>query len=200
MNKKENITGIVLAGGRGNRLGEEKGLCLFKDKPLVRYAIDILQPICSTILISANTFIESYEKFGYRVVKDEIEHIGPLGGILSCLKHTTTQHNLVLSCDTPFVDTNIFRYILTKIENFQVVAPAHETFLVEPLSAYYAANVIGNMENFIRKGDYKMMHFLKQVRFKSVAVDKQEPWFSELTFLNINTPEDMEKAKQIIKL
>ncbi len=197
MIKRENITGIVLAGGRGSRLGQEKGLCLFREKPLVHYALDILKPLCGTLLISANRHMDDYQQYGVPVIRDETQDIGPLGGILSCLKQSHTQHNLILSCDTPFVNAQIFSRLIDNIKNFQVVAPAHETFLIEPLSAYYATNIIGTIENQIRKGDYKIMHLLKQARFNSVSFDETLPFYSELTFLNINTPDALEKANTL---
>ena len=198
MIKRENITGIVLAGGRGSRLGQEKGLCLFREKPLVHYALNILKPLCDTLLISANRHMDEYQQYGFPVIRDEIQDIGPLGGILSCLKQSHTQHNLILSCDTPFVTAGIFSRLIDNIKNFQVVVPAHETFLLEPLSAYYATNVIGAIEHQIKTGDYKIMHLLKHVRFTSVAFDENLSFYSERTFLNINTPEALKSAKLLL--
>ncbi len=194
---RENVTGIILAGGRSSRLGKEKGLCDFKGKALVSYAIDTLKPLCGQMMISANYFPEKYAAFNIPVVGDEIKDIGPMGGIFSCLKKSNTRHNLVLSCDTPFVNTAVFQYLLKALKNEQVLTPAHETFLIEPLSAYYNINVIGNMETAIRNKQYKMMDLFKQVRFKSINMDEKLPFFSDFLFLNLNTPDDLEKANTI---
>lgn len=194
---REEITGIILAGGRSSRLGKDKGLCAFKGKSLVSYAIEILKPLCGNMIISANYFPEKYAALGLPVVPDKIQGIGPMGGILTCLKQSKTQHNLVLSCDTPFVNTDVFRHLLNEVENFQVVCPAHETFLLEPLSAYYNTNVLGDLEEAIRKKEYKMMRFFKRIRFKSVSIDEHLPFFSDYLFLNLNTPEDLEKAERL---
>ncbi len=194
---KREITGIILAGGRSSRLGKDKGLCSFKGKSLVSYAIEILEPLCGSMVISANHFPEKYAEFGLPVIPDEIKNIGPMGGIHACLKTSKTQHNLILSCDTPFVNTNVFRYLLEEVKNFQVVCPAHETFLVEPLSAYYNTNILSDLEKAIREKDYKMMHFFKRIRFKSVNIDKQLPFFNDYLFLNLNTPDDLSNAEEI---
>jgi len=194
---REEITGIVLAGGRSSRLGKDKGLCAFKGKSLVSYAIDILKPLCGNLMISANHFPEKYAAFGLPVIPDEVKYIGPMGGVYSCLKKSKTQHNLILSCDTPFVNTDVFRHLLTVVENFQVVCPAHETFLLEPLSAYYNTNVLGDMEEAIRKKEYKMMQFFKRIRFKSVNIDRNLSFFNDYLFLNLNTPGDLKKAEEI---
>ena len=193
----EDITGIILAGGRSSRLGKDKGLCDFKGKAMVSYAIDTLKPLCGQMMISANHFPEKYAEFGLPVVADEVKGIGPIGGIYSCLKKSKTQHNLVLSCDTPFVNTNVFKHLLKNLKNEQVITPAHETFLIEPLSAYYNTNVIGDMEITIRDKQFKMMDFFKHIRFKSVNMDKNLPFFTDYMFLNLNTPEDLEQANAI---
>ncbi|MBN2639749.1 MAG: molybdenum cofactor guanylyltransferase [Bacteroidales bacterium] len=193
---KEEVTGIILAGGKSSRMGKDKGLCDFNGKALVSYAIETLKPLCGTLMISANYFPEKYTEYGLPVVADDVKNIGPMGGILTCLRKSQTQHNLVLSCDTPFVTTKVFQKLLDAVEKDQVVAPVHHTFLLEPLSAYYNTNVINDMEHAIKSGNYKMMDFMKSVRFKSLDIEHL-PFFSEYLFLNLNSPQDMEKAQKL---
>lgn len=195
---KEDITGIILAGGKSSRLGKDKALFDFNGKKLVLYAIETLKPLCGTLIISANQIPEKYETFGLPVISDEIKGIGPMGGILTCLKHSNTQHNLIISCDTPFVGSELFKHLLNKVENFQVVVPSHETFLIEPLNAYYNTNVISEMEKSIHNGNYKLMDFFKKVLFKTVEINEKLPFFKEHLFLNINTQEDLDQAKSFI--
>ncbi len=192
MISKENITGIILAGGKSKRFGRDKALYEYNGKPLVRYSIDVLEPLCGKIFISANNRIDELESMGYEVVQDEIKDIGPLGGIVSCLKRSETRHNFILSCDMPFVTSNVFELLWDNVRNFQAVVPVHETFLAEPLCAYYNTNVIGELQKSIEKGDYKVMDFLKRVRLKTVLFDKKIPWYSDKIFGNINRLEDLE--------
>ncbi len=198
MTGRNEITGIILAGGQGKRLGEEKGLCFFNNKPLIEYAVDVLQPLCGTLLISANNRLDAYKRYGVPVIPDDQPGAGPLGGIMTCLRRTTTRHNLVLSCDMPFVDTNILKTLLEQIENYQIVVPSHETFLVEPLCGYYATNVLSHVEAAVNRGDLKMMNLLKQVRYKSVPIENSEGFHYGITFLNINRREDLLKAEEIV--
>ena len=192
---REEITGIILAGGRSSRLGKDKGLCTLKGKSLVSYAVGILKPLCGDLMISANRFAEKYAAFGFPVIPDQVEDIGPMGGIYSCLKKSKTRHNLLLSCDTPFVSTDVFRLLLKEAEDFQVVCPANEAFLPEPLSAYYNTNILGDLEDAIRQNEYKMMRFFKRIRFRLVKIDRNFSFFNDYLFLNLNTPEDLEKAE-----
>ncbi len=199
MIKKEKLTGIILAGGKSSRMGKDKGLCEFNGKALVTYAIETLRPLCSHLIISANHFPEKYEQYGIPVIADEIKDIGPMGGIYTCLKNSTTQHNLVLSCDTPFVGTILLKHLLSQIQNEQIVSPAHHTFLIEPLSAYYSTNVLNQIQLAIKQKDYKLINLFKRVRYKSVLMDQLAPFNADSSFLNINRPEDLLTAEKIIQ-
>ncbi len=186
---KQNVTGIVLAGGASSRMGRDKGLCEFKGKLLVKYAIEALLPLCHTILISSNN-INNYKVFGYQVVTDEYKNIGPIGGIYSSLKASTTKHNLIISCDTPFLNTQLLSFVLANSNNFDIVAPEHGNAFVEPLSAYYSSNIINKLEESIQQKDYKLMNFFKKIRYQNLKVDSIVGYSSKL-FLNLNAPNDL---------
>ncbi len=188
---KTEVTGIILAGGKSSRMGRDKGLCRFRGKTLVSYAIETLKPLCGRLILSANNRVEDYAAFGLEVLPDEVKGIGPMGGILSCLRQSDTQHNLVLSCDTPFVTTALLEFLLQNIEKRQVVVPRHGENLLEPLAAYYATNTLAQLNRCVEAGDYKMMNFFNRVNFGTVNVDQLMPSFSPALFRNLNTPDDL---------
>jgi molybdopterin-guanine dinucleotide biosynthesis protein A len=190
--KNENVTGIVLSGGKSSRLGTEKGLKIYGSKPLVSYSIAALEPLCSEILLSANYELEIYSKFGLKIVQDEIRGIGPLGGLLACLKQSQTRFNLVLSCDIPFVETDLLKYLLAQIDNEQVVVPVHGDGVVEPLCGYYNTNVISQIEESLRSGNYKVLDFINKIRLKKILIDEKLPFFNEQLFYNINNLNQIE--------
>ncbi|MCF6169646.1 MAG: molybdenum cofactor guanylyltransferase [Bacteroidales bacterium] len=191
---KAAVTGIILAGGKSSRMGRDKGLCRFHGKSLVSYAIETLKPLCGRIIISANNEIEDYASFGLEVLPDDVTGIGPMGGIFTCLRQSDTRHNLVLSCDTPFVTTRLFEFLLENIDKYQVLVPGHGDDLLEPLAACYATNVLAVLGQCVESGDYKMMNFFKKVNFHSLAVDELLPSFSGKLFQNLNTPDDLIKC------
>lgn len=188
MNKQE-VTGIILAGGASSRMGKDKGLCEFKGKALINYAIEALLPLCSTILISSNN-VDDYQGLGYEVVVDEYQGIGPIDGIYSTLKKSVTRHNLIISCDTPFLNTQLLEYVLANSDDYDIVVPEHGNSFIEPLAAYYSSAIINNLKNTIESKDYKLMNFFNKVRFKKVKVDKL-PEYSNKLFKNLNTPDDL---------
>lgn len=189
---KEEITGIILSGGKSSRLGQEKGLADFNGKPLIQYSIDILIPICNKILISANNQLDEYASFGYEVFEDQVKEIGPMGGIIACLKKSVTRYNFVLSCDTPFVPSELFIHLLNSIENFQVAVPEHGNKLFEPLCAVYATNVIWDLQHCIDTQNYRLHRFLKEANTKFVPIHSQHPFYHEEMFVNMNTQKDIQ--------
>lgn len=186
LNKNE-ITGIVLSGGKSSRLGTEKGLALYGGKPLVSYSIEALRPLCGVILLSANSELDSYREYGLEIVQDKVTGIGPMGGLLACLKQSKTQHNLVLSCDIPFVETELLSYLLSQLENDQVVVPTHNEGKIEPLCGYYNTNAISKLEESVYSGNYKMIDFFKTIKLKTVLIERSLAFFNEQLFYNINT-------------
>ena len=188
LDKKE-VTGIILAGGASSRMGKDKGLCEFKGKSLVSYAIEALIPICDTILISSNN-TENYKKFGYEVVVDQHKNIGPIGGIYSGLVKSATIHNLIISCDTPFLNTQLLEYVIANVDGYDIVVPKHGNSYIEPLASYYSSTIISTIEESIKNEDYKLMNLFNRVRFKSIKVDSIIG-YSNMLFKNLNTPSDL---------
>jgi molybdopterin-guanine dinucleotide biosynthesis protein A len=97
------ITGIVLAGGRSSRMGEDKSLMKLNGKALVEYSINALRPLCDKVIISSN--IAAYDFTGCEVWPDELPDQAPIIGIYSCLKRSETELNVILSCDIPLMST-----------------------------------------------------------------------------------------------
>lgn len=101
----EQITGLLLAGGEGRRMGGlDKGLRLLHGEPLASHVMRRLTPQVGTLLISANRHLDQYEQLGYRVIADEMSGFhGPLAGIHAGLQHCDTPWMLTAPCDSPFL-------------------------------------------------------------------------------------------------
>lgn len=182
------VTGIILAGGASRRMGKDKGLCTFNNKQLIEYSIETIRPLCDNILISTNN-VAGYSKFGFPIIEDEYRNIGPIGGIYSGLKHSNTEKNLIVSCDTPLLITSLFKQILFLSEGYEIVVPQHNNSYYEPLAAFYSTTILSVLEESIIANDYKLINLYNKVKFKSVSVDDL-PGFA-MQFKNLNTPEDL---------
>jgi molybdopterin-guanine dinucleotide biosynthesis protein A len=182
------ITGIVLSGGKGSRMGNDKGMMLYRGQELVKYSISLLQHFCATIIISSNRE-DLYSKFGYKVVHDIYKEIGPIGGIYSVLKESKTEKNLILSCDIPLLSEELFDEILLNVHGHDIVVPKHSNGHLEPLAGYYSKDIIPSIEELIRNKDYKMINLINTSNAGFVEVEKLNNGSSQ--FRNINTPQDL---------
>ena len=181
------ITAIILAGGKSTRMGTDKALIEINDKSLLENAIDLCKPISSSILISSN--FEEHKKYSYEVIPDEIPDCGPIGGIYSCLKETETEWNFVLSVDSPFVELEFIRNLISEIDNTNAIVPIHSRGK-EPLIALYHKNSLSEIEKRIKSGNYKMYDLVDTLSTKFVDSKKWLEKYPNL-FHNINRPEDL---------
>ena len=188
---RNRLTGIILSGGKSSRMGLEKGLVDFRGKPLISYAIEALKPVTDALLVSANNRLDDYRNFGYEIVRDKVREIGPMGGLLAALKHSKTEYNLVLSCDMPFVSTELLEYLSGNMQNYDIVVAVHDEDRQEPLCGCYSRSVISILEQQIAGGNYKLRDIFRQVRFKTVVIDASLPFYHDHLFFNINRPEDL---------
>ncbi|MDP2722983.1 MAG: molybdenum cofactor guanylyltransferase [Bacteroidales bacterium] len=193
MTNQENseLTGIVLSGGKSRRMGKEKGLCHFRGKALITYAIDTLKPLCRTLIISANDKIDQYELLDYRVISDEIPDAGPIGGLYSCLRQSQSAINLVISCDTPFVTIEVYQELLKYSHDYQAVVPIHENGFIEPLTACYHLSCISVVQQQLTAGNFKMMDLLEKLNTKYVRIESAIEGSKASLFHNLNSPEDL---------
>ncbi|MHA6823213.1 molybdenum cofactor guanylyltransferase MobA [Ralstonia pseudosolanacearum] len=111
------ITGLILAGGRGSRMGGvDKGLQVFNGVPMAMHALMRLSPQVGHVLINANRNLAAYESFGVPVVVDAVpDFAGPLAGILAGLEQCQTPYLLTAPCDSPFVPTDLAARLSTAL-------------------------------------------------------------------------------------
>ncbi|HKJ42647.1 MAG TPA: molybdenum cofactor guanylyltransferase [Sunxiuqinia sp.] len=187
MANSKSLTGIILAGGKSSRMGQDKALLNFQGKRLIEYAIDQLKPLCSELLISVNQ--PGYEQIGLELIPDQYKNCGPVGGLHAALSASKTNWNLVVSCDTPFLNQQLFKLLLENREGVQAVIPKRDKGL-EPLAALYHRNMSVFFEQKLKAGDYKLHRILKEADVKFLDVLELIAQFPKL-FLNLNSPGDL---------
>ena len=107
----------ILAGGKATRMNnKDKGLINLKGKPFVERLIEIIKPHTSNIIINANRNISEYEKYGYPVIRDEMEDFqGPLSGIYSMLKSSSSKYLFALPCDCPNFKWEVIEFFMKNL-------------------------------------------------------------------------------------
>jgi molybdopterin-guanine dinucleotide biosynthesis protein A len=189
------LTGIILSGGKSTRMGQEKGRTLLNGQPLIEYAVKVLSQICDDIMISSNS--NKYDYLGHQVIKDEISGIGPMGGIYSCLKASTTADNIILSCDMPLVPSILLQYIFSEKVGYDAVIPVINNY-PEPLCAYYNKSVVDELEKSIQDENYKLQEFFKRINVKYLEMNSSFHFFHENLFANINSQEDLIRIESLL--
>lgn len=192
MNKDVAVTGIVLAGGKSSRMGADKGLMVFRGKPLVQYSLELLSLFCDRILISSSN--PTYNSFGYELVADQIAGAGPMGGIAACLGKSRTELNLVLSCDMPLTDPVIFRTLLKLSGDFAFVVPLDNKGRPEPLCALYKMDSLLTMQKLLDEQSFRMTELYKQAPVRFITPNEYPIPFHEKWFMNLNTLQDFDTA------
>lgn len=181
----ENLSCIILAGGESRRMGEDKGLKLFKEQALVTYSIQLAKRLCKNIYISTNN--ADYKRFRFPIVQDIIPEKGPMGGIYSGLSASETEWNLFLPCDTPFLQFDMFLEMRKHLPSNKIVVPKMEDNRIHPLIGYYNKDLLPLIYDHLENDHLKMLGLLDKTE-TYYQIIKQEQSHS---FLNLNTKEEL---------
>ena len=182
---KKNITGIILSGGKSSRMGTDKGFLLYNGKPFVQHSIEALKPLVSNIIIVSNN--EDYDVFEFERIEDIIENAGPLAGIYSGLKHSSTDYNLVLSCDIPLINSEILKNLIDAIDDESKIIQIESEGKKMPLIALYKKKCERIFFKLLNEGERRLQFAVNQCKVKNVVLNNEDSYFTQ----NINTPEQL---------
>ena len=186
MKFKNNITGIILAGGKSSRMGTEKGLIIYKNKPFVEHIIEAMSPLVDNIIIISNN--KAYESFGFKCYEDLIKNTGPLAGIYTGLRYSKTDNNLIVSCDIPLIKTAVLQKLIDQKNDTSEVIQLQSQGKNMPLIALYKKSCEVIFMEELYQNQKKVQKALKKCNVKTVLIDGS----LEKVTANINTPEDLE--------
>lgn len=189
------IEGVILAGGKSRRMGTNKALLNWEGNPLIKTVAEKLGAVFNHTFIVANE-PGLYADLKLHVFPDREIGIGPLGGIHSALLHARSEACFVVGCDMPFLDADLIRKMVSNLgESDAVVARLEGRF--EPLHAIYRRRVHPIAERQIRAGDHSLQRFIAALDARvisGVELAGNAAWLR--SFRNINTPEELESARQ----
>ncbi len=191
---------LILAGGRGSRLGyREKALMDINGKPLLAFVIESLKKVVDNIIISVRDraqgeLLES--RFpGFAFAYDMHKNTGPLAGILSGLLACRDEFCFIAACDMPFINDKVVRMLFLKSEFHDAAIPRWDDGFLEPLHAVYRCkSMIRETKKAVDAGETIILAPVSRLKVHCVGIDEIKKLDPDLkTFMNINTPEDMQK-------
>ena len=185
MMDKNNITGIILSGGKSRRMGTDKGFLSFNGKLFTQASIDSLKPLVSEIIIVSNN--ADYDVFGLKRIEDIMDNAGPLAGIYSGLNHSKTECIIALSCDIPLITSGILKRLIEGTDDASEVIQIESNGKSMPLIALYKKSCKDVFYKLLQKGERRLQFAVNQCQVKNITLDSES---ARLT-MNINTPEEL---------
>ncbi len=191
--RKEQITGVVLAGGRGSRMGGvDKGLQPYRGLPLVQHALQRLAPQVGALMINANRHLDVYAAFGVPVQPDALpDYPGPLAGLATGLAHCRTPYLVSVPCDSPHFPADLVARLAAGLaahgaEIAMARAVEHGAARLQPVFCLLRADLLPGLHDFLQRGQRKVEHWTATHRCAIVDFD------DAAAFFNANTPADLE--------
>jgi molybdopterin-guanine dinucleotide biosynthesis protein A len=183
------ITGVILAGGRGRRMGGvDKGLLELRGRPLAAWVAERLMAQVDELLVSANRSGERYAAIGYRVVGDRIpDFAGPLAGLHAAL--TVAAHPLVATvpCDSPFLPADLVLRLFSGLTATDAdVAVARSGGRVHPVFCLCRRDLLPHLDAYLASGERRMAGWQATLKVAEVAFDDEAE-----AFANVNTGEEL---------
>lgn len=191
------VTGAVLAGGKGVRLGTDKALLRLDGGSLLTRVVATLSPLTDEVLVIGRD--PSFPVPGARSVSDIQPGAGALGGVYTALVAANSPRCLVVACDMPFLNPRLLSYLVDLSSGYDVVVPRIDDWF-EPMHAVYAKSCLQPIESLLRKGTLRILDFFAEVRVRYVDKPEVTAFDPEsMSFFNINTPEQLAVALERIK-
>lgn len=199
---KREFGGIILAGGRGVRLGGNKINLKLNNRLILEIAVERLKSLASEIIIVTSE--QLYDKItklinNVSIITDMIPNKAALGGIYTGLNSTSKMYNFVVACDMPFLNPGLLSYMSTVCEGYDAIVPRVDDY-IEPLHSIYSKRCLDQIYNLINNNNLNIYALFSKVDTRFIEkneIANYDPDF--LSFFNINTLADLNKAEEIMK-
>jgi len=186
---REQVTGLILAGGKATRMGgTDKGLVPISGRPMIAWVIDALRPQVADVLINANRNHDRYGEFGSRVIDDgDGEFRGPLAGMASGMR----------AARTPWIAVGglVARLYEAAVSSGSRIAAAHDGERLQPVFALLARDLLADLAGYLDDGERKIDRWYARHRFEPVDCSDVAA-----SFANINAPEDKRSLEAALAL
>lgn len=189
---REAVTGLVLAGGLARRMGGvDKGLLLFRGRPLAQHALERLRPQVGPLLLNANRHLERHAAFGVPVLPDAVGGFpGPLAGLLAGLAHATTPWLACVPCDGPAFPADLVARLAAAVGDAELaIAVSGAQRRPQPVYMLLRCTLRGALQEALSAGERKVEAWAAARRCVHVPFD------DEAAFANANTPDELRRLE-----
>ena len=202
--KTLSVTGVILAGGKSRRMGQNKALLQLGGSPLIAHVIRRMRLVTDELLLITNDHVE-YAHLGLPMHSDMIPDAGALGGIYTGLMHASYDAVLCVACDSPFLQPKLLSYLVSILGEYDAVMPyTYQTNSTSPndnqitlqtLCAAYSKRCLPIIEVMLQESELRVHALAERAHIQRVSPEVWQAFDPEgLSFFNINTPADLEQA------
>jgi len=204
------ITGIILSGGKSKRMGVNKAMLKIGYETLIERTSNLISALFKKVLLITNT-PDEYSFLGLKTFEDIYKNVGPLAGIHSGLTHSTTEKNFIIACDMPFINKELIEFIINyKIDKpikipkaegvTQQLCGVFSKSVLDEIEKMISGSVSDNYENSSKKNiGFKVQHLFQMVDTEIIDVESKFDKYEKGMFMNINNKEDFDEAIKRIK-
>jgi len=195
----EDVTGVLLAGGRSRRMGTDKRFLAVGEKTLIERALEVYEHLFREILVVVAQPTPELATLEHRVLVDMIPDCGSLGGLYTGLSGATRQRIFAAACDMPFLNSEVISHLVALSAASDIVMPKLATGL-QPMHAVYAKTCLPHVRRMIDAGQFTIQEVARNERLKVRLVPEDDLRRIDprlLSFFNLNTPADLEFARKL---
>jgi molybdopterin-guanine dinucleotide biosynthesis protein A len=185
------VSGVILAGGKSSRYGEDKAFVKVGGIPIIERVIRIFKGLFRDIVIISNS-LEDYKHLALPLHEDLIKNLGPLGGIYTALNVILNRYCFVAACDMPSLNKDLINHMISQKSNYDIVAPK-VGWKIEALHSLYSKACLPYIRNLIEVNRYQVVRIFPMVSVRYIEEEEIRFFDPELkSFLNINSPQDID--------
>lgn len=192
METKYQATGIILAGGKSIRMGENKAFIEIEGAPIIHRIHNLFKELFREIMIVTNQK-ELFSNLDSKIYNDLLPNKGVLGGLYTGIFFSTFNYSFCVACDMPFIKKPLVQYLMGHIQDddVDVIVPRTKDGL-QPLHAIYSKNCLEPIKKIIDQGKYKIIDIYDMVKVKIIQ-ENDFISFDPLSesFINVNTPTEL---------
>ncbi len=199
--KIDGVTGVLIAGGKSRRMGQDKRFLKIDGTSLIDRTVDALEEVFTSVVIALAEPLEHWNARGHRVVFDALPDCGSLGGLYTGLLTSPGPWIFAVACDMPFLNPAVIRYMAC-LDNGADIVAAKLASGHQPMHAFYSRRCVPIFERMARQRCLKIQDIFLYPDLRVKIVPESELTALDpnlLSFRNINTPEDFDSAVALLR-